>query len=80
MSIDATYYEETSNLKAGARVPMPTMSIESMQLRAALEYWMALCDRYEKRLYELEEEITASYREVDRQAAVIAAYAGSHVS
>lgn len=74
MSIDATYYENTDNIKAGARVPMPVMSVESMQLRAALDYWMALCDRYEKRLTELEDECTAAYREVDRLTAVVEAY------
>lgn len=58
----------------------PMMSVEVMQLRNALDYWMALCDRYEKRLTELEQECEAAYREIDRLNAVVAAYAGSHVS
>ena len=51
------------------------MNVEVMQLRAALDYWLALCDRYEKRLTELEEECTAAYREIDRLIAVVEAYA-----
>jgi hypothetical protein len=53
---------------------MIDMSVEMMQLRQGLDFWMALCDKYEKRLYELESECEASYREIDRLNAVVAAY------
>ena len=50
------------------------MSVEVMQLRQALDYWLAMCDRYEKRLSELEDECDTAYREIDRLNAVIAVY------
>lgn len=50
------------------------MSIEVMQMRQALDYWMAMCDQYEKRLKELDNELDDAYRELDRLNAVIAAH------
>jgi uncharacterized coiled-coil protein SlyX len=45
-----------------------------MQLRAALDYWMALTDQYEKRLTELERACDSAYQEIDRLNAVVEAY------
>lgn len=77
MGIDAVYlHENRDQLKAGARVPMPSpmMSVEVMQLRAALDYFMKMVDDAEKLVRELQLECEASYREIDRLNAVVAAY------
>lgn len=56
------------------RPTIATPSVQVMQLQQALDYWLALCDRYEKRLTELEVELDRKDREIDRLNAVVARY------
>lgn len=76
MGIDAVYLHEQPPRGMGLTDVMgtPMMSVEVMQLRAALDYFMKMVDDAEKLVRELQLECEASYREIDRLNAVVAAY------
>ena len=52
----------------------PVMSIELMQLRQAVDFYMKMTDDYEKALREADQELDQQAREIDRLNAVIARY------
>lgn len=70
--IDAVYLHECPPFAP------PVMSVEVMQLRAALDYFMKLVDDAEKGVRELQLECEAAYKEIDRLNAVVAAWVAAY--